>query len=190
MNRRAFLTAGGLALIAAPSVARAQEHGAGEPMDLAAKKMGVPMTPPSASTPEQFELGKRIGREVVCLCKTCPKRTITDCDCGWAIRNQHAILQAVVKGMSSDQIIGAYREVYGDQVLAMLPNEGFNVLAWALPYAGALFGLVGVFWLGRRYLKRGEQTAPAPSAPAAASKGTTAEVSAQAQLARELEDLD
>jgi len=151
---------------------------------LFAQKIGVSATDTSPHTAVQAETAKLIGREVVCLCKTCPKRNVTDCDCGWAGDNKVAILNAVARGMSRDEILSAYRSVYGDAGLAMLPNEGINVLAWALPYGGAIFGLGAALMVGRRLM--GRRKSEAPVAPA----GPAVDGAAEAQLKRELEDLD
>jgi cytochrome c-type biogenesis protein CcmH/NrfF len=170
------------------SGAQAQEHGSGRPSDLAAKKLGVETRSTLAHTIAQADLAKATGLEVVCLCGTCPKRTITECDCGWAKLNQNAILNAVVKGNQPEAIIAAYREVYGQEVLSMLPNEGINVLAWALPYGSAVVGLGAIFLAGRRLLSR-RSAASAPTTPQnpTAPAGDTG---AREQLERELQDLD
>jgi cytochrome c-type biogenesis protein CcmF len=146
--------------------------------------LGVSMDHPQPGiTLEQANAADIVGRDVVCLCGTCPKRLISDCDCGWAKKNQVAILNAVAKGKSRAEIVAAYREVYGERVLAMLPDEGINMIAWRLPYAGALVGLVVAFLIGRRFLaKRAAPEAPAPA--------PVADAAAQAELKRELEDLD
>lgn len=156
-------------------------------MDLAARRMGVSMNAPSQSTPEQYEFAKKVGLEVVCLCGTCPKRTITECDCGWAVRNQYAILHAVINGKTSEQIIGAYREVYGQEVLAMLPHEGLNDIAWALPYGGAIVGLGFALWVGVKLMRRSKEQ-PEPELPPEPTD--TNDASDRAKLNRELEDLD
>ncbi len=170
------------------SVALAGEAQAkGKPADLAAKALGVPMTQPPPADEAMKTEAVRVGREVVCLCGTCPKRLIADCECGWAVQNQHAIVHALQAGKSDAEIIGAYRKVYGDQVLAMLPNEGLAVTAWALPYAGAVAGLLAAFYVGMRYIKRDESPEAAAPSPVAAPTSSDAD---RATLARELEDLD
>jgi cytochrome c-type biogenesis protein CcmH/NrfF len=184
MHSPSFLLA--ILFIAAPAFAQ-EEHKMGMASDLASKKLGVETERTLQHTLEQADLAKAIGRDVVCLCGTCPKRTITDCDCGWAHQNQNAILNAVVQGRGRDEIVSVYREAYGQKVLAMLPAEGVNNLAWALPYAGAILLLAFVVFMGRRYLGRGGAEGPAPASGPAPDRQDAA---ARAELARELEDMD
>jgi cytochrome c-type biogenesis protein CcmH/NrfF len=155
---------------------------------LAARALGVdPNTPSPTATPVQIDLGRAIGREVVCLCGTCPKRTITDCDCGWAKANQVAILNAVVQGKTREQIIQVFRQSYGDQSLAQLPSD--NTLAkaaWAVPYLGAGLGLMLVLLAGMR-LARNRQAAPVQKV---AARAAIPDDAAKKQLERELDELD
>ncbi|MFO0725007.1 MAG: cytochrome c-type biogenesis protein CcmH [Myxococcota bacterium] len=177
----------GIVALARPAMGQEEHELKGAPsMELAARKLGVSMDRPEPGTTlEQANAADIVGRDVVCLCGTCPKRLISDCDCGWAKRNQVAILNAVAKGKSRAEIVAAYREVYGERVLAMLPDEGVNMLAWRLPYAGALLGLAVAFVIGRRFLAKKPEASPAGPTPTPA-----ADAAAQAELKRELEDLD
>ncbi|MCC7385419.1 MAG: cytochrome c-type biogenesis protein CcmH [Deltaproteobacteria bacterium] len=180
------------AVLIAPTARAAEEHEmAGAAANLAAKQMGVEMQRTLEHTLAQAQLAHSIGLDVVCLCGTCPKRTITECDCGWAKQNQNAIINAVVKGMNREQIIATYRQAYGQEVLAMLPNEGFNVLAWALPYGSALAGLGAIFLVGARLLRRSRGAPAAAATPEQAGAAPAPDATAaRAQLERELEDLE
>ena len=190
VRRRDVLVLGLVPVAAAAASRRARADGKGPSVDLAAKALGVPTERKLPHDHAQAEVAKVTGRDVVCLCGTCPKRLITDCECGWAVQNQNAILNAVVQGRGRAEIVETYRRVYGTQVLAMLPNEGFATAAWALPYAAAVAGLVLAFVAGRR-ITRGHRAsaevrddAAAPTAPAANDTDDREE------LARQLEDLD
>jgi cytochrome c-type biogenesis protein CcmH/NrfF len=156
--------------------------------DLAARRLGVdPESLPRVNA-EQAALAKAIGKEVVCLCGTCPKHTITDCDCGWAGMNKRVLQHAVANGESRDEIVRAYRDAYGDQVLAMLPKEGGAEVAWILPWAAGFLGLLAVFIVGRRYAVRAKVAArEGKEAPDTALVGSD---DTRAQLAKELEELD
>ena len=182
-SRRALLQAP-LLLGAAPALA--QEDKKGKPPGLAAKELGVSTDVKKPHSHDQNELAKSIGRDVVCLCGTCPKRLITDCECGWAVRNQNAILNAVVEGKTRDDIVSAYRRVYGDQVLALLPNEGFATTAWALPYAVGAAGLIASIFVGLRFMRKD----PVEEDAAAPVPEITDDADARAELERELEELE
>ena len=175
--------------LAIGATAAAQEEKKGKPADLFARAANVTTTVKKPHTPEQADLAKLTGRDVVCLCGTCPKRLITDCECGWATRNQNAILNAVVDGKTREQIVALYRQVYGDQVLAMLPNSGFAMTAWALPYAVGAISLVAALFVGLSFMRRREEpSGPEPSSPVAPE--VTDDEDARAALAQELVDLD
>lgn len=183
----------GAAAIPLGSVAFAEEEhsqlGAGPSLAFAA--LGVDGRTPPSATHDQIELGKAIGRELVCLCGDCPKRTITDCDCGWAGQNQTAILAAVAKGKTKEEIFRAYVAAYGDQVRAQIPPCSENPLgctAFILPYVAGALGLGAVFAVGLRL--RRHEAAPAPTSASPPPPAAPEEDEAAKQLRRELEDLD
>jgi cytochrome c-type biogenesis protein CcmH/NrfF len=98
----------------------------------------------------------------------------------------------LAKGMTREQILAAFVAEHGGQdILAQPVDEGFNRLAWALPYAvgvtgAAAVGLVALRWSRRR---------PDPSGRAASAEvpaGSAPDNSAalRARLDDELRDLD
>jgi cytochrome c-type biogenesis protein CcmH/NrfF len=156
----------------------------------AAKVLGVTTQAKQPHTQEQADLAHEIGKDVVCLCGTCPKRTISSCECGWAVQNQNGLLNAVVAGHTKEKIISAYRSAYGDQVLSLLPNEGFAVTAWALPYAVAGFAFIVILFLGFRFVSKPSTITALTEESTEAIPEVTDDGEARAALARELEDLD
>ena len=86
VRRRDVLVLGLVPVAAAAVPRRARAGGKGLPADQAAKALGVPTERKLAHDHAQAEVAKATGRDVVCLCGTCPKRLITDCECGWAVR--------------------------------------------------------------------------------------------------------
>jgi cytochrome c-type biogenesis protein CcmH/NrfF len=157
--------------------------------DLAAKVMGIDVNRLLSTTAEQADLVKSISQDVVCMCGTCPKHPISDGCCGWSAGSKQTIQIAVAMGKTREEIIAAYRQAYGDQVLAMVPNEGFAKMAWLFPYLACAVGLALVFAVGMRYAKRGERER-AMSAAALKGAGATGSEASRAELAKELEDLD
>jgi cytochrome c-type biogenesis protein CcmH/NrfF len=128
----------------------------------AAVVLGIDTEKPVTLAPEAMEQARAIGREVVCLCETCPRLTITDCGCGWAQTNKKTIEHALAQGQSRAEIIQAYREAYGSQVMAMVPNEGLARLSYLVPYATTVLGLIAVVVVGRRMRRRQEDETKAP----------------------------
>lgn len=153
-----------------------------------AKAAGVdPNTPSPNATPEQIALAKAIGKDVVCLCGTCPKRFVTDCDCGWAGLQQNALLNAVVAGKSREEIVHLYQQVYSARGLALPPDDDLLAkVAWALPYAGAAFGLFFMFIFGVKLMRKkdGSEREKPEEIPVIQDEA------AEKELNQALEDLD
>ncbi len=94
------------------------------------------------------------------------KELICQCDCG-RVLNSHVcdtqkamtaiIEQKLAQGESKEEIIQYFVDQYGEQVLAVLPKSGFNLVAWLLPIAGLLFGGGIVYFVLKRWLGRGRQ---------------------------------
>ena len=178
-----------LSLVMSSAVMSAEEKKANPP-DLAAKVLGVQMQTKHQHTKEQAETARSIGQDIVCLCGTCPKRTITNCECGWALQNQNALVNALVAGHTPEKIVSAYRSAYGDSVLAMLPNEGFATAAWALPYTVAGLALFVVFFLGIRFMRKPATVTAMTDPDSENLPEVTDDEEARAALKQELEDLD
>jgi cytochrome c-type biogenesis protein CcmH len=64
-------------------------------------------------------------------------------------------------GMSDQGIIDTFVKEMGIVALAVPPTEGFNLLAWVMPFVGLGLGLVAI----GVYFKRFRRPAPAASAP-------------------------
>jgi cytochrome c-type biogenesis protein CcmH len=71
--------------------------------------------------------------------------TVANCNhpsCGFAIPTRGEIAAMIRKGMSRVQIIQAFRHKYGEKVLSAPTTEGFNLLAWVIPYVAVGTGMV------------------------------------------------
>lgn len=133
---------------------------------------------------------KRLRDEIVCMCGTCGRKRVGECTCGTAEAMRQEIAQLIAEGKTYDDVVDYYVKKYGSQeVLAAPIDEGFNRLAWFLPYA---IGLVGVMVMGgvavrwSRQARERQATTVAAPAPADAE---TAQIR-QEKLDDELRDLD
>ncbi len=156
----------------------------GEPKDGATRLLGVNPDRDSRrlSDPAQIDYAKKLGQDVVCLCGTCPRHTVTNCDCGWAHYNKRTIQLALLDGKTTEDILQAYEQAYGLKVFPLPPDEGLGRLSYIFPYVGAFAGLIFVIVLGLRM--RGKE--PDEVEVAADPK----QDEARRRLARELDDLD
>jgi cytochrome c-type biogenesis protein CcmH len=103
---------------------------------------------------------RRPGDKLACLCKSC-KNTVATCQmlgCGYANPARIRIASMQSQGKSDQEIIDAFVKERGIQALAVPPAEGFNLLAWVMPFAALAFGLFAI-WL---YIKRFRKPAPVP----------------------------
>ncbi|RMH43872.1 MAG: hypothetical protein D6689_03865 [Deltaproteobacteria bacterium] len=108
----------------------------------------------------------RLMKDIGCMCGGCNKEPIHDCKCGYAAQMRAEVLAALRgRDLSTEEAQRrAYEEVrdafiakYGQEVLTLPIDEGFNRLAWALPFAligGSLALIVGV---GRYWVRRGRR---------------------------------
>ncbi|HET6613004.1 MAG TPA: heme lyase CcmF/NrfE family subunit [Kofleriaceae bacterium] len=111
-------------------------------------------------------LAQKLMEEIVCLCGGCPHEAIATCKCGVAAQNRRDVLKLLgtfglldeaTRGEAHDEVIAAFvKQAGGQHILAMPINEGFNRLAWAVPYAALAGALVLLYGVGRRWVRRGE----------------------------------
>jgi cytochrome c-type biogenesis protein CcmH/NrfF len=125
----------------------------------------------------------------MCKCGGC-KAPMNNCPMGpscHGLKEQREKLEKYIDaGMNRDQIRAAFVKDHGGQdVLAAPIDEGFNKLAWALPYVAGATGAMLVGLVAFRWTRRREDSASeAPGAP------VPAEDALRARLDDELRDLD
>jgi cytochrome c-type biogenesis protein CcmH/NrfF len=86
-------------------------------------------------------------------------------------------------GMDHDQIRMAFMKEYGEQILGAPLDEGFNRLAWALPYVAGFTGAALVGFVAFRWSRKRDDVAE--TAPAVKQEDAL-----NARLDDELRDLD
>jgi len=60
--------------------------------------------------------------------------------CEFSVPARAQIEKMIAKGMSEGQIIGVFRAKYGEKILSAPTREGFNLLAWIMPFAAVFAG--------------------------------------------------
>jgi cytochrome c-type biogenesis protein CcmH/NrfF len=96
--------------------------------------------------------------------------TVANCNmptCSFSVPTRAAIDRMINQGMTRAQIIAFYRRQYGEKVLSAPTTEGFNLLAWTMPFiALALGGGMMVLAVGRWHSSQPSTPAdPKPGAP-------------------------
>ena len=130
----------------------------------------------AAETPTNAEVSE--GLTCQCGCGL----TVANCNmptCGFSVPMRRDIDRMIGEGKTRAQIISFYRAQYGEKVLSAPTTEGFNILAWTMPFiALAVGGGLMVVAVGRWH-------SSAPVAPADSKAG--AQLSFDPELRRKLE---
>ena len=130
----------------------------------------------AAETPTNAEVSE--GLTCQCGCGL----TVANCNmptCGFSVPMRRDIDRLIGEGKTRAQIIAFYRAQYGEKVLSAPTTEGFNILAWTMPFiALAVGGGLMVVAVGRWH-------SSAPVAPADSKPG--AQPSFDPELRRKLE---
>ena len=103
----------------------------------------------------QSEAVRRVGSKLACLCGTC-NNTVADCpmlECHFAKPARVRIATMQAAGKSDSEIIAQFVGEHGNQIFAVPPAEGFNLLAWVMPWVGIAVGLTMVWLFVRRFRK-------------------------------------
>jgi cytochrome c-type biogenesis protein CcmF len=127
-------------------------------------------------------LEEQVRGEVMCTCGC--RRSLTFCgmaNCHGEAEQMTRLREYISQGKSHDEVLAAFVNDMGAEILMTPPDTGFNRLAWLLPYLLGAAGLVAIVMTARRW-----------SRPAAAVAGAdaTLDPALDARLDDELRDLD
>lgn len=96
--------------------------------------------------------------------------TVANCNhpnCSFSVPLRGEIGGMLKKGMTADQILLAFRHKYGEKILSAPTTEGFNILAWVMPFAALTAGALLVIFAVVRWNRSPGDSAPvAHPAPA------------------------
>jgi cytochrome c-type biogenesis protein CcmH/NrfF len=163
-----------------------QGHTGGEDVMAPARELQIDPGKLVSLTQAQKSYAKEIGDEIVCLCGTCPRFTVANCDCGWAAQSMDIIRVALTEGKTREQIHEAYEKVYGSKAFPKPPGA-LGDATWLIPYVGGIAALAAMFAWGVRALRR----RPAAAVASASDRIEEGDLDEDRdRLKRELEDLD
>jgi len=128
-------------------------------------------------------LERQVSSEIMCNCGGC-RLSVESCgmmNCHGKAGQTQKIHQYIAEGKDHDAILATFvREHGGLDVLMQPPNQGFNRVAWLLPYLVAVVALLGIGLTARRWSRR----------PTAAPAAAAIDPELDARLEDELRDLD
>jgi len=146
---------------------------------LTALMLGTPIAS-LAQQPVTAEQVNAVAREL--WCPLCNSVRLDTCELKACEQMREVIAEKLAAGANADEIRAYFIEQYGPQVLGEPPRQGFNWLAWVLPFAAVILGAAWVFYILRRWTRR------LPVAPAAAPTSPLSDLPAE-QLSRLQEEL-
>lgn len=106
---------------------------------------------------------RRVGEHLACLCGGC-KNSVGSCPmlgCHYATPKREQIRKMLAEGKADQQIVDTFVKEQGIQTLVTPPAEGFNLLAWLMPFIMIGLGLAAIAMFIRRFSAK-RATAGAP----------------------------
>jgi cytochrome c-type biogenesis protein CcmF len=109
-------------------------------------------------------LERRLEGEILCTCGC--RRPLGQCgmiNCQGHASQTAKLRQYLAEGKDHDAVVAAFVQDFGSQAVLAAPiDEGFNRLAWLLPYLLAAAALAGVLFRARRWARPAAVHAGAP----------------------------
>jgi len=133
----------------------------------------------ASETPTNAEVSE--GLTCQCGCGL----TVANCNmptCGFSVPMRRDIDRLIGEGKTRAQIISFYRAQYGEKVLSAPTTEGFNILAWTMPFIAIMIGG------GAMMVAVGRWHSPAPAAPQPGASPSAFDPELRRRLEKELEE--
>ncbi len=157
-------------------------------------------TPEEKTSPVKIvsEAERRLFSRIACMCPTCPRIPLADCQCGFAGTEREAIRAKLGAGWDEEKILRWYleargrelsREPFGAAALTTPPDTTWNRLSWLLPYGASVIAIVVLFLVGRRWVRSG-RSAGAPAAGGERAAEPPLQSDYEKLLDRELKKMD
>ena len=85
------------------------------------------------------------------VCPTCAPQTLDQSNSAIALRMKRFIAERIAAGDTKSEIKAKLVAEFGPRVLAEPTKEGFNLLAWVLPFAGLALGAAALGFAAWRW---------------------------------------
>lgn len=93
-----------------------------------------------------------LGHKMICQCGC--NQVMLECNhvgCPVSPVMRNELMAGIARGDSDNLILQSFVQKYGPTVLGAPTSKGFNLLAWIMPFAVLLLGLVGTALLVRKW---------------------------------------
>lgn len=121
-----------------------------------------------------------IEEALMCYCG-CADLTVRACTCGTADSIRQDIATRLANGDSEEAVLASFVARHGEKILSAPTREGFNLLAWIMPFAVLLAAATALVVVIRRWETRGA----AAKAEARARPSTATDLSDEQRLTLE-----
>ncbi|MBV8136140.1 MAG: cytochrome c-type biogenesis protein CcmH [Deltaproteobacteria bacterium] len=129
-----------------------------------------------------------ISQALTCQCGC--GLTVANCNhptCSFSVPVREQIESMIGKGESGTQIIAFYRQKYGEKILSAPTTEGFNMVAWVMPFLVVVLGGALIVYSARRW-----RSLPAPggasAVPSPQAEASPFDAELKDRLAREIRE--
>ena len=96
----------------------------------------------------------------------------------------------LTEGKTREQILAHYTAIYGEQVLAVPANEGFNRMAYLLPLFALVTGSVIIFLTLRRWRTKHAERTSSQGEDSPPAQPDDISPSKRSRIEKELQELD
>ena len=106
-----------------------------------------------------------LGHKLMCACGC--GQILLECNhvgCTYSDRMRGELAAAIDRGDSDDLSLQSFVQKYGPTVLVAPPTTGFNRIAWVMPFAALVFGILLTVYIVRAWKSR-PAAAPSGVAP-------------------------
>jgi len=101
-----------------------------------------------------FSESEAQGIDQMIMCPVCPAETIDQAQVEISRQMRKIIRQMLSQGSARDEILDFFVDRYGKDILAAPPKSGANLVAWLMPIAGVLAGLIAVYLILRSMTRK------------------------------------
>jgi cytochrome c-type biogenesis protein CcmH len=134
----------------------------------------VPMMVPLGVARAAATSRQEIAEGLTCQCGC--GLTVANCNhpnCSFSVPMREHIDTMLAHGMGRAEIIAYFRKQYGEKILSAPTTQGFNLLAWTMPFAALLVGGGLVVLMMGRWRGGPPSTPQTPQSPADSSSGNS-----------------